>query len=360
MSASVRVADGARWDCGSCGACCRLFTLGPVEDQVVSWLEENHIEEHWEPAAQAPWREKRVGPDGREAWFLTKRDGHCVFLSDDNRCAVHSTFGAERKPTFCREFPFHVIEDPKGTAVVVRPDCGGWHETHKTGTPLVDQLPAILALSRTSPRRSFAPTHVSVTPEIQVDLETWMKWEEELIAMLQSDARSPESSVALLRERLFSLAGQEPPVAEARRYRAACGATLEAIIRLMAKVRSQGASGDAAQEQFLDQMIEAAATAQRTPPAALAADAKDYLQLVLRGELLSKGFASAGGVAEGLGRFLVGVEVARRREGTMSAGEISALFAPWQRFAAHPGIQAVLRLARPALVDVFLHAGGTK
>ena len=66
-----RTLSEARWSCAGCGQCCHGFDFGPVADAVISGLEEASIADSWAPAAEAPWRERRRGPDGSDAWYLT-------------------------------------------------------------------------------------------------------------------------------------------------------------------------------------------------------------------------------------------------------------------------------------------------
>src|SRR6188768_3764626 len=144
-AAPIRTPKDARWSCRSCGDCCRGFEFGPVEPAIIAGLEARDVAAHWAPAAEAPWYERRPAPDGTTALFLTHRDGHCVFLRDDALCAVHALWGAEAKPAFCREYPFHVVEDPEGIVVIARSDCGGFHESFVDGEPVADQVEGVLA-----------------------------------------------------------------------------------------------------------------------------------------------------------------------------------------------------------------------
>lgn len=128
-----RTLPEARWSCHGCGACCTGFAFGPVRDEIIAGLEAADIEAQWAPAAEAPWKTRQAGPDGEEAWFLTHREGHCVFLEADQRCAVHRLLGPEAKPAFCREYPFLVTRAADGPAVTVRADCGGLHRTFEAG-----------------------------------------------------------------------------------------------------------------------------------------------------------------------------------------------------------------------------------
>ena len=82
---SPRVLPEARWSCHGCGNCCTGFGFGPVSDEIIEGLEAAGIAERWAPAGQAPWRVRQEGPGGQPAWFLTHRDGHCVFLDEERQ-----------------------------------------------------------------------------------------------------------------------------------------------------------------------------------------------------------------------------------------------------------------------------------
>jgi Fe-S-cluster containining protein len=48
-------------------------------------------------------------------YTMEKRaDGRCVFLTEQNRCALHERFGAESKPAMCQLFPYTFTEAPDG------------------------------------------------------------------------------------------------------------------------------------------------------------------------------------------------------------------------------------------------------
>lgn len=93
----------------------------------------------------------------------------------------------------------------------------------------------------------------------------------------------------------------------------------------------------------------------------LAPDAHRYLDLTLRGRVLGKQLHAAGGVAEGLGLWLLETAIARAgvpegREPPLGAADLGPVFSAWRKLSMNAMIQRVLQLARPALVDAFLHA----
>ena len=75
--------------------------------------------------------------------------------------------------------------------------------------------------------------------------------------------------------------------------------------------------------------------------------------------ILGKSVHTLGGVGYGLGLFLFNCEVARLAaggEGSVSAAQHSAVYTRLSRLTLNQTIQQVLLKARPALLDLFLHA----
>ena len=189
---AIKTLKDARWSCRGCGDCCRGFSFGPVEPAVIAGLQAADIASKWAPAAQSPWFSTH--PDGRH--FLTHRDGHCVFLQDDNLCAVHRLLGEPAKPWFCREYPFHAVALPSGdVAVTVRADCGGLHESFEDGQPVAAQAEAALALPRIVPRQSFTASQVVILPRVAVGTANWAQIEPHL---LSTRSLRPGGATALL------------------------------------------------------------------------------------------------------------------------------------------------------------------
>ena len=363
---SVRVPKGAKWDCHGCGACCRMYELGPVEPEIIAGLEARKIEQHWPPAAKQAWHERKKMPDGTEGEFLTHVDGHCVFLREDNLCGIHGMYGADAKPGFCREFPFHVLEDKAGLVAVIRATCAGFHETSRTGTPLEQLVDGVIGLPRVVPRRRFEPTQVAVTPDLIVPLDTWLRWEEQLLPALDDRRPEPEAALAEVRDRLLALAGRAPAVTDPRVARLAGGAIVEAMRRVMVNVVDDATPKAAADRvafavHIRDWMTQALPNLGATTP--FTPEALDWLHLLLRSNLLARQWGGMGGVADGLGLTLLQVMLVRAlgrpdADGRIDAQTAGMIVVDWNRSAEIPTILAVLRRARPALVDLFLKNPG--
>ncbi len=115
-------APDARWECRSCGACCRGILAG-VE---VTAEEAARIEEvDWTAvAAEEGAPELLVRPvvarlldeeTGAVERRLRTVEGRCVFLDPRaNRCRIHARLGWAAKPFACRLFPLSFVEGPGG------------------------------------------------------------------------------------------------------------------------------------------------------------------------------------------------------------------------------------------------------
>lgn len=362
---AVRVPAGARWDCHSCGACCRLYELGPVDPHIIDGLKQKDIAAHWPPAAAQPWYEQRPGPDGSPAYFLTHRDGHCVFLRDDNLCAVHGLFGADAKPSFCREYPFHLVEDPKGLVAVVRSSCAGWHTTQGTGPTLDAHVAEVTALPRVVPLRTFSPEFVAVAPEVHVPLATWMEWEARLVEVANLNHATPELAFQTVKMKIAELTGLPFPAPNPERARLATGAVVEALRRVMAKVVADTRPDeDPHRVEFATKMAQDLATALpalRQPPPPFSAAAREHQLVLLRTFLLAKSWHAIGSVAEGLGAFAVQRAVIQAlaspgENGEISAAAAGAVLVRWTKLIENRAILGVLKIVRPALLDVFLYS----
>jgi hypothetical protein len=327
---------------------------------VIADLSAKGIEREWGPAADG-WYDEREGPSGT-GFFLRQLDGRCVFLRPDERCAVHALHGAAAKPGFCREFPYHLVSDPRGTAAVIRATCAGFHRSFRDGDAIAPaDVDAAAALPRVVPRAAFAPERVAVLPGVDVDLESWMDAEEELLEGLVDQDLDPRELVAAVRETLAARAG----VALDPTRPAQLDAAVDAIVRALGHVLSAvlaSPEGAPHKVRFAREVAGALARARSRPAQPLDPDARAFANLLLRSFLLSKQWAAWGSVAEGIGLWGLEMEFARRvalvGPSGVTAATLAAPIEQWERFASIGLVAHWLRKARVALLDVFLHSGG--
>lgn len=358
-SSTYRHPRGLRWQCNGCAKCCSSgLAIGPVEPEIVNGLRDGGIEETW-PPARSGWLEEREAADGSQHFFFQLRQGRCVFLRDDNLCAIHALMGAKAKPGFCREFPYHFVEDVKGVTAVVRPACGSFFEGFQRDDEVGPELEDVHRLPRVTPHRRWSPSQVVVLPGKAIDAASWLRVEEALLERLHAREEQPDASVAYIRETLCSILDASPPKAQSAQYQAA----LDALIGVLARVlHDQGGTvqhvADDHRQRFLEQSLERLHRAHTTDAGPWESEERAYANLLLRSFLLSKGFDNWGGVPEGLGVFLLGLEVAHRA--SRHAGEsLGEHLAEWVRLRDNQMIRALLLRAAPATRDLFLHCGGT-
>lgn len=357
MSPPVRTVPGDRWSCHACGACCRLYELGPVEPEVIAGIERAGLAASWPPAAEG-WHERRTGVDGTSRAFLTHRDGHCVFLADDNRCAVHAALGEAAKPGFCREYPFHLVDRGEDTALVVRPSCAGYHAA--TGdTPVVDQVIATLALPRVLPVRRRVPASVEIAPGRTLPWATWAPIEAELLGLLPLKATGGTSLQALQAIRAHLATRFDLPLgADAERARLAGGAVIEGLRRIMEAATRDG-TADPHRRAFATQAEETLRRALHRlgSPRPMAPEADAWNLRLLHGFLLARWYLGVGGVPEGLAVFTLQTRLvqAQGTDDPVTLAQAGPIVTLWTKLTENAAVLAFLQRARPALWDLWIH-----
>ena len=356
MESIIDTSQDAHWSCSQCGDCCRLYTLGPVEPEIVQNLEAQDIETLW-PAAASGWVETRAGPEG-PSHFLTHRDGACVFLEPNNQCAVHRLLGADAKPGFCRTFPFDRVRHPTGETLTIRPECTGYGDTFETGTPL-SQAASLLGPSDIPSVRSWAPESVALGFGMGIDTSTWAAAEEALRARLRS-APAHLHPVCVVRDGLLDAL---PSTTKETWMKAIANAPPgPAIARDIFRGLLQALGGqisnapDGARKAFLRQMqgrLEQLLVA--TDSAPLEPETRRFLGVLVEDALLAKRLTAYGSVLAGLGALLLAFQAADLGDQeARDVGSFHRRLAAWTRFAANPAIFDMLRMNHRALEALTL------
>ncbi len=359
MTTNIRTPEGVKWDCSACGACCRGYEFGPISPRIIAGLRELEIEKHWAPAAEQPWVTARPDGNGGELLYFNKVDDHCIFLQDDNLCAIHGRFGAEAKPSFCREFPFHTVQDPTGLVAIVRADCAGFHKRFDDAGSIEQGAAEAAALPRVIPQRVFNPLSIDVFAGFDVGLDEWLQWEGEIQSLLDAQVRPPEDGIALIRAELARRSARALPAADPERGRMAVRAVLQAMRMVMDKVLSTNQDGSAEQiafAQMLSGWIDIARDrAEAGPPPPLDDRGREYLSILLRSFWMARQWQSAGSVSAGLGRWLFHSTVCRylADEQPVTPAAWSQKYTKWNRFSVNRTVEWVMDKATPAFVDVY-------
>jgi lysine-N-methylase len=125
-SSSVHLPLFQKFDCHSCGYCCRnlVVNISPAERQKI---------------VDAGWIERMAGETlfiayrfrGRKLLRLAHRpDGACVFLGEDGLCRLHKESGVAVKPLACRMYPFVPTPGAGSVRVDLRADCPSVAKNH--------------------------------------------------------------------------------------------------------------------------------------------------------------------------------------------------------------------------------------
>jgi hypothetical protein len=92
-----------------CSGCCRGWNVNLTEAEAAQFKDFD-------------WRGTRPRFAGREPleslgegrYRLAHIADACIFLDDDNLCAIHKELGFDAKPRMCKQFPYHPVETPDG------------------------------------------------------------------------------------------------------------------------------------------------------------------------------------------------------------------------------------------------------
>ena len=337
--------------------------LGPVEPEIVQGIEAFGVDKLWPERAGRPWAKHQPGP-GPAGWYLEKVNGHCVFLDENKMCRVHAMIGPADKPAFCREYPFTVVREPRGLAIIVRESCGGFHEAAIDGRTLEEHAAEVAALPRDYPVQEFGAQPVALQPGLGVTADDWIYLEEAVTKDIYENDRQPAAHIAALRARMLSAVRRQAPPPNRLTAMRATGAMLQVYRMVLDQAVSQ-TGADAAEVEFAKRLrghvIRAMTALPRGVPP-LDKGARDYVSLLLRSHLLGKRFLPHGSVAAGMGLFLHNIHTAALAAEVNAAGEVdvkalSAVLTEHVRLTLNRSIREVQKKARPALLDLYMSAG---
>jgi lysine-N-methylase len=109
-----------RWDCSSCGKCCR-GTVIPLDEDDLKRLRSQSWDKH--PDYQGVKTVVRQGILQRRYRLAQHDDGGCVFLTEQGRCRIHEEFGSAAKPLVCRMYPLQLVPVDDAVLLTVRRSC---------------------------------------------------------------------------------------------------------------------------------------------------------------------------------------------------------------------------------------------
>jgi Fe-S-cluster containining protein len=151
------------FSCRMCAGCCRGWNVLVGEPELERFRHHN-------------WAETRDRFAGREITTqlsdgrtrLTRVDDACIFLDEDNLCAIHRELGESAKPNMCRQFPLHPVSTPAGVVAsldfacpTVVVDEGAAIETHEA------EFRRIVEVSRTEAPTAEEPSMAGPTRSVR-------------------------------------------------------------------------------------------------------------------------------------------------------------------------------------------------
>ena len=109
-----------RWDCRGCGDCCWGVSI-PLTDEELERIRSQSW--HKRPEFRGVKLFKRLKLFGRRYRLAHRRDGYCVFLSEEGHCRIHGEFGSEAKPLICQTFPLQLVPIDRFAYLTLRRSC---------------------------------------------------------------------------------------------------------------------------------------------------------------------------------------------------------------------------------------------
>lgn len=183
---NVKIPVGLHWSCHHEGVCC---TAPDVE---LSAIDRQRIEAVF---AERPMDREylHLDPDSPGKCLLKKVNGRCVFLTDENYCAIHSAAGSTSKPQSCRQFPFIFTDTPDAIQVGVSFACPS--AIQNKGVPLEDHRSEIESLLSGGAVVLQVPELIELTEGLPLAWGDYLLIEEELRALLSLRALSVEQGM---------------------------------------------------------------------------------------------------------------------------------------------------------------------
>ena len=363
---TVRVPNRLHWDCGSCGDCCRNFVLGPVDPSVIERLKHADIESLWPLAKSNGWFESVTDAHGKVTYFLKPAEhGGCVFLQEDNLCNIHAQLGAEYKPSFCREYPYHGVLSHNVLTITARPDCSNFHASFDTGTPIDSCVDTFVSLKRPYGLTQSNYGQIQLIPGVALSAANWTGLEADILEALTPSPRTPEHSNHLIRTLIQEEVGGTWPQPQPERAHLICIALVQMLTQALTHGLAQPTDDTpntrkmkAILSQSLD-MLHQVYAARDQPIAPMTPRAQSYLDIILRSQIMSKTALSYGPLSAGLGLHLfasrvVCIAASASDRPKLDAKDLGVHYAPFARFLLNGVVQRLLTQASDALTELFL------
>jgi Fe-S-cluster containining protein len=104
--------------CSTCSGCCRDWAVVATEEEIVRFKDFD-----WTATRERFRRREILHPLGNGRYELDHIGEACIFVDDDNLCAIHKEMGMEAKPFMCKHFPYFLTNTPDGVIVPLDVAC---------------------------------------------------------------------------------------------------------------------------------------------------------------------------------------------------------------------------------------------
>ena len=121
---SVELLSPLRHSCTGCGGSCQGSHAYLLDEEEVRRV--------------AQYGAELEIPNPIEDGHLRQQAGSCVFLGSGSRCRIHAAYGADLKPTVCRQYPVVALRTESGLRVGIDPGCYTHLETYPAAPELED------------------------------------------------------------------------------------------------------------------------------------------------------------------------------------------------------------------------------
>ncbi len=187
----LHIPAGLNFECTGCGNCCLKWPV-PITEQDLERLREMG------GAKVTKFNQLFSKRFEMFTHYLNKLpDGRCEFLDTENRCRLHTEYGANAKPAMCSLFPYTFCSTPTGTYASVSFASTG--VLLNSGRPLLEQkslLQEKLSLFRTLFVRDEKEWRsLQLIDGVPLSWESYLGLEERFVSNWFSLKGSPEEKI---------------------------------------------------------------------------------------------------------------------------------------------------------------------
>jgi Fe-S-cluster containining protein len=188
----------ATYRCHDTGACCTAGWPIHVEPDRLRLVENAVAAGVLKSPAAEPLRLRHDG----HAVILPVVDGRCIFFDRQARrhCAVQHALGHDALPLACRQFPRVVVRDPLCVSVVLSHFCPTAADALTADGPVSITItaPAFPSSAEYEGLDATEGLPPLLRPEMAMDWESWHRFEELSVELLDEGQESPQEAIAQL------------------------------------------------------------------------------------------------------------------------------------------------------------------